>query len=684
MSTVTITIPPFTIATAVMTSAPAAYPQTMPYDVTAFINSDSELVLDPLITGNYVVHLVDTCGNEYDAEFFVPTSTAGNISSSNWPDCSSGNGSIRIAGNGTQILYVEMTSAPSTFSQSIPLDVSYNIFSGTFSMDDLPPGDYTFLVNDSCGVTHPNVPITVIAYTVNGNDITQTPHCGSFDLNVFHASTGISEDFWLQKYFPALSAWGHPETEVLYVEGTIPNGLNSYSILNNTTTYNLGYLGSFRVLKVLESFESGNQGTTTKSCIETIAEFDFNDGFEIIEIEKLTCDGQNTDVAIITNGVPPLTFKIKSKNGDTSFVIDNGNNNVFVGLEVAVYEFEVQHACGHIRNIVTDIGALPSPVIVPEPGSMPDMIVCDDVSNDGISDFMLTAQDAIILGSQNPVNYTISYHLTSADANVGSNALPNIYSSPTGTIYVRLQRNATDCFEVTSFDLVVNPFPILEMLTEVGLCPGESVTISADPGFSSYLWSTGATSQSIIVNIPGDYTLTVSNGSCETSVTVTVEPAEPPVLNSISIKDWTDDENSLTVNLQNPGSGHYLFSLDNVNFQQENIFHSLLPGLYTVYIKEASGCGAMEQEVYILMYHKYFTPNGDGTHDFWRIKLSELEPHFKTYVFDRYGKLITGFMPDSAGWDGTLNGELLPSTDYWFVVVRENGKELRGHFAMKR
>ncbi|WP_445710532.1 T9SS type B sorting domain-containing protein [Flavobacterium sp.] len=29
-------------------------------------------------------------------------------------------------------------------------------------------------------------------------------------------------------------------------------------------------------------------------------------------------------------------------------------------------------------------------------------------------------------------------------------------------------------------------------------------------------------------------------------------------------------------------------------------------------------------------------------------------------------------------------GKQLPSTDYWFVVTRENGKEFKGHFTLKR
>ena len=35
-------------------------------------------------------------------------------------------------------------------------------------------------------------------------------------------------------------------------------------------------------------------------------------------------------------------------------------------------------------------------------------------------------------------------------------------------------------------------------------------------------------------------------------------------------------------------------------------------------------------------------------------------------------------------WDGKQNGYELPSSNYWFVVTRENGKEYRGHFNMKR
>ena len=61
----------------------------------------------------------------------------------------------------------------------------------------------------------------------------------------------------------------------------------------------------------------------------------------------------------------------------------------------------------------------------------------------------------------------------------------------------------------------------------------------------------------------------------------------------------------------------------------------------------------------------------------------------KIYIFDRYGKLLKQLSPTGEGWDGTFNGERLPSSDYWFVLVYNDlitGKtnEFRAHFMLKR
>ncbi len=63
------------------------------------------------------------------------------------------------------------------------------------------------------------------------------------------------------------------------------------------------------------------------------------------------------------------------------------------------------------------------------------------------------------------------------------------------------------------------------------LCPGGSVVLTANAG-TSYLWSTGATSQAITVSAPGSYTVTVGNGSCTaTSAPVAVSQGSAATAN---------------------------------------------------------------------------------------------------------------------------------------------------------
>jgi len=67
------------------------------------------------------------------------------------------------------------------------------------------------------------------------------------------------------------------------------------------------------------------------------------------------------------------------------------------------------------------------------------------------------------------------------------------------------------------------PTPAITPSGSVNLCTGGSVTLTADAG-ASYLWSTGATTQAIVVSNAGGYSVTVNDGlGCnETSAITTV------------------------------------------------------------------------------------------------------------------------------------------------------------------
>jgi gliding motility-associated-like protein len=52
------------------------------------------------------------------------------------------------------------------------------------------------------------------------------------------------------------------------------------------------------------------------------------------------------------------------------------------------------------------------------------------------------------------------------------------------------------------------------------------------------------------------------------------------------------------------------------------------------------------------------------------------------FIYDRYGKLITKINTNSDGWDGTFNGNPLPSDD-WYTAKLQDGRETKGHFSLK-
>ncbi len=92
-------------------------------------------------------------------------------------------------------------------------------------------------------------------------------------------------------------------------------------------------------------------------------------------------------------------------------------------------------------------------------------------------------------------------------------------------------------------------------------------------------------------------------------------------------------------------------------------------------------------EVAVIDYPKYFTPNGDGNNETWNI--AGIGSDAKIYIFDRYGKLLKQLSPTGQGWNGTFNGSMMPTSDYWFTVVYTEPitgttKEFKAHFTLKR
>jgi gliding motility-associated-like protein len=150
--------------------------------------------------------------------------------------------------------------------------------------------------------------------------------------------------------------------------------------------------------------------------------------------------------------------------------------------------------------------------------------------------------------------------------------------------------------------------------------------------------------------------------------------------------------NSQIITVTVEGYGTYEYSLDDGPRQESNIFEGVSLGTHVIHVWDTEGGDYSCEEllildVQIIDYPHYFTPNGDGYNDTWNIKGLGGQPNAKIYIFDRHGKLIKQLSSKGQGWDGTYNGQQLPSDDYWFTVdylEQSTMKQFKAHFAMKR
>ena len=170
------------------------------------------------------------------------------------------------------------------------------------------------------------------------------------------------------------------------------------------------------------------------------------------------------------------------------------------------------------------------------------------------------------------------------------------------------------------------------------------------------------------------------------TINVTVNPSS--VILSLN---WTVTEafsKNQIVTVTDPLGSNYLYQMDFGPFQTSPVFENVASGLHSISVKHVNGCSEFtENNVLIIGYPKFFTPNGDGYNDTWNIPGLKDQLNSRIHIFDRYGKLLKDISPNDPGWDGTYIGQPMPADDYWFnVEYIENAvlKKFKSHFSLKR
>ncbi|MDT0688488.1 T9SS type B sorting domain-containing protein [Salegentibacter sp. F188] len=288
---------------------------------------------------------------------------------------------------------------------------------------------------------------------------------------------------------------------------------------------------------------------------------------------------------------------------------------------------------------------------------------------------------------------SLTFHKTEDDAVLGANPLPNFYNAEAGTIYVKAYQEDV-CYGYGSLNLEIQSFPNFQQNNILELCSSEfplhlgKDLVLENPEDFSFEWNTGETTATIEINEPGNYNLNIINNSfgCGRTINFNVEELDAPEITNIQI-DNNGAVSDVSI-IANSNSSNLMFSLGNIDgpYQSSPDFRNIAGGRHTVYVRAENSCEIIAEEFTVFGFPNFFTPNNDGYNDRW--KPYDLDnPEFTIrhiYIFDRYGKLLTQLNPDGAGWDGNFQGRAMPSDDYWFNIVFEDGTEIKGHFSLKR
>lgn len=162
----------------------------------------------------------------------------------------------------------------------------------------------------------------------------------------------------------------------------------------------------------------------------------------------------------------------------------------------------------------------------------------------------------------------------------------------TGT-YSVTATNANGCEASGSITVTFNPTPVLNLDPIDTICPGTNVTLDAGAGFATYLWSTGAQTQTISAGGQGIYGVTVTNASgCSTSGNITLVKSQTPLVDIGPATVSICDAGEITI-LAGPWYASYDWSTGSFNqFITVN-----QAGLYSVTVTDAFGCVSSDDVV---------------------------------------------------------------------------------------
>jgi gliding motility-associated-like protein len=214
------------------------------------------------------------------------------------------------------------------------------------------------------------------------------------------------------------------------------------------------------------------------------------------------------------------------------------------------------------------------------------------------------------------------------------------------------------------------------------ICEGDSVHLVAS-GAATYQWTppsgvSDPTSADVMVRPTTTTTYTVTgktNEGCSDTaaavITIIPKPTAYAGPDRSILKGSTAQINATAKG----DSLQYYWTPDYAIIGIQSLNPTVAPLLDTTYVLHVvckAGCGTAEDSVKVTIYRDIqvpnaFSPNGDGINDKWNVPGITSRPQAEVAVFDRYGRELFR-KQNFQGWDGTKNGQSLPTGNYYYVI----------------
>lgn len=285
--------------------------------------------------------------------------------------------------------------------------------------------------------------------------------------------------------------------------------------------------------------------------------------------------------------------------------------------------------------------------------------------------------------------------------NVGYASIYNISLADSGTYYAQII-SFGGCIKKDSLHVEVLGTEDVTVSSPQSVCKGDAVQLNATGG-TAYDWTPGTgLSDTKIANpkaAPGattTYKVIVSNNfGCRDSATVKVtvlntipvkaiiegpeylcRPADSALFKDMStgeISKWNwDFGNGLKSSLKDPSLENYFIESSAASY----IVHLI--------VADSLGCADTTSHILYVESNCYiavpnaFTPNGDGVNDYLYPLNAYKATNLAFRVYNRYGLLVFETTDWTKKWDGTRNGERLPSDVYvWELNYKDQfGKRI--------